>query len=247
MHKLLLILTTCVASLYPAADEPNDLFFHIARGNLNETRHLLNAHPDWLEIRNEFGQTPLCIALINARTLIIRDLIETRHANANARDDKGQSMFFYALDHIYLRREYCILLLEHGHDLYYYAPGNSSILTMVTRYNMPEVIEILLKKGVPANLQDGNGINALEIAAGNNNTVIAQLLLEYDADINKHSGLGKGPIGWAQYYKRNKNKPKLLHVLTHTKPKVEHILPCDPIAYLQQRESGLHCKRRRKQ
>ena len=239
MHKLLLMFTLYTASLFSAAHEPKELFALIKRGNIRGAQDLLNANTKWLETTNSSGQTPLCIALINARTHIVRDLIEIRKANVNTRDNQGNPLFYYAIQHVYLRKEYCLLLLENGHNA-------TQALITAAEYNFLEMVELILKKSVNVNEPDSNNITAIEAAAGNNHAAIVKLLIEYGADKNIHSGLGKGPIGWGAYYKNRYNKPELAHILSNTQPIVKHILPCNPITFLLNRETGTSHKKSRK-
>lgn len=239
MHNLLLILITCTLSLYPAAHEPSSLFHHIANGHLPETRTLLTQYPEWLNIKNESGKTPLCVALQYHRTLIIRDLLE-RGADVHAYDNGQCSPLYYAFSPVLLRREYCLLLLEHGHSPSYCSPDTTPIV-QAAKFGLKDITELLLKKGIYVNQCDAKGVTPLEAAAGNNHIAVVQLLLEHGADIHAHSTIWSTPIHWGQYWQKRNGSP-LLETLTHTKPKVEKILPVNVTAYLQMRELGLRSR-----
>lgn len=239
MHNLLPILITCTLSLYPAAHEPSSLFHHIAKGNAPETHALLTQHPEWLNIKNDFGKTPLCVALQYHRTLIIRNLLE-RGADVHAYDNEQCSPLYYAFSPVLLRREYCLLLLEHGHDPFYCSPDTTPIV-QAAKFGMKSVTELLLKKGICVNQRDAKGVTPLEAAAGNNHVEVVQLLLEHGADIYAHSNEWSTPLHWGQYW-QTKNSPMLLEILTHTKPKLEKILPDNLTTYLQMRELGLRSR-----
>lgn len=239
MLILLSLLLAFAPSLYPAAHEPSTLFSHIAKGYHQETRTLLTQYPEWLNIKNESGKTPLCVALQYHRTLIIRDLLE-RGADVHAYDNGQCSPLYYAFSPVLLRREYCLLLLEHGHNPSYCSPDSTPIV-QAAKFGMKAITELLLKKGICVNQRDAHGITPLEAAAGNNHVEVVQLLLEHGADIHAHSNEWSTPIHWGQYW-QSKNRPMLLEILTHTKPKLEKILPGNLTTYLQMRELGLRSR-----
>lgn len=242
MQKLLLITLLYITSLYSAAHNPKDLFWAVAKGDFFVTAAVLNRYPDWLNIKNELGQTPLCVAIINLRATILRDLIR-RGANVHVLDNEKKSLLYHAFQPFFLNREYCKALLEHGHTPFYCSPGMPPIV-LAAKKGLEDVVQMLLTKGAYVDERDKNGITPLEAAAIHNHVTVVKLLLEHGADINAHSTAGNSPIHWGRYW-QNRNKPKLLKVLTQTKRKIECILPCPPVLYLQNREFGERNRSRR--
>lgn len=67
-----------------------------------------------------------------------------------------------------------------------------------------EIVELLLKQGANANLQNEDGYTALLIAVSSGNKEIVQLLLENGADINIKNIDGK--TAWSLAEERNYSK-----------------------------------------
>lgn len=240
IFKSIILAITLIIPMYPAAHEPKELFSAVASGDFYQTYKLLNTHPDWLNSKNEFGQTPLCIAIIKKRAPIMGYLIRCG-ADIHALDNKKCSLLHYALKAVPRHTEYCAALLNNGHSPFICCPETPPIV-LSAQCGFTSITKMLLEKGAYVDQCNKDGISPLEAAAGNNGVFTAKLLLEYGANINVHSTDWSTPIHWGLFW-QNRNQPQLLTVLIDTQPNFEKILPKNAARYLRDRELGLRCQK----
>lgn len=157
-----------VQSPRTAAESPlrGDEKIHLAvdAGDLTTVRTLLEAHPNWLDLRDKDQRTPLMRACLNRQTMrrqveIARLLIE-RGADVNVIDNWMHTPLIAAS-------------VGYGPDF--------------------DLITLLVAKGADVNRAGRNGITPLHWAAQYGDLKVATHLLEHGADVNA-SDAYKGPI-----------------------------------------------------
>lgn len=107
------------------------------------------------------------------------------------------------------------LLLQHGAD-----PGlpgiseSSPPLHLAIEYNQPEILSMLLARGVSPDVQNRIGLTPLILAAAVENTECLRILLASNADVNKTSYDGMTPFHYAASYGLAKNIQLLMNAGT---------------------------------
>lgn len=89
---------------------------------------------------------------------------------------------------------------EAGNILHFTLGDNASLLHIAATYNQPEVIGLLIKRGVDPNVTgDYDDCAPLHKAAWHNHTAAAERLVAHGADMEKRSGKihNNTPVGWA--------------------------------------------------
>ena len=81
------------------------------RGHVEIVRLLCDRGAD-IEARSNFGSGPLQCAAMNGRNTVVKELIEERNAEINARDDNGRTALREARQ--YLKTDIAVYLVSHG-------------------------------------------------------------------------------------------------------------------------------------
>lgn len=162
----------------------------------------INAQRQWLkEVRNICTDT---VCLKTAYEVRINELTSTTFDCDNiAGLDEPQSSLINAIadsDITALKS-----LLKTKFDLNFVSPEGWSPLTLATSNKNNQMVEILLKNGANPNLVDCRGVKytALELAAFNDDLVIARTLVNHGANVNRH-GEGTSPLQMASFHGRVK-------------------------------------------
>ena len=159
---------------------------------------LLSAGAD-INATNNNGETALIKAVSldhryspNERLPII-DLLLKKGADVNARDRKGRTPLFHSvvqymseaggtIAHV----EVVKFLLDRGADVRATdEQGDTVLLRAISAFRgSTDIVQTLLAKGVPLDVQNKKGTSALMIAAGNGNENLLALLLDKGPDLN---------------------------------------------------------------
>ncbi|ORY49280.1 hypothetical protein LY90DRAFT_457116, partial [Neocallimastix californiae] len=152
-------------------NENLNLINECKNGNIKEIRQLLKNNID-VNIKNEYGDSPLTIACEKRNFEIIKYLIK-KGAKINVTNSTGSSPLN-------------ILCKEKSKD----------ILEITL-----EIIDYLLKKGAEINYKDENGLTPLLIACYFNNKKVLKMLLSFnEADINIKNNYGDSPFMVSDYF-----------------------------------------------
>ncbi|MFO0598113.1 MAG: ankyrin repeat domain-containing protein [Myxococcaceae bacterium] len=155
MTPRLFLLLAVVPFAVPAQDMPSldvtqgNLEIHDAAktGTAERVKALLRVHPDWLDVKNIRGSTPLHLAAINPDGAVIRALLEAG-AKVNVADDDGFTPLHMAAFH--RQADYALLLLEAGADVNAKTNGGRTPLLMAEKARADEtsgVISLWILKG----------------------------------------------------------------------------------------------------
>ncbi|KAJ5280836.1 Mg2+ transporter protein CorA-like/Zinc transport protein ZntB [Penicillium angulare] len=151
---------------------------HLAAGggNLDIVQTLLRTRSDFLEVRNEFEETPLFLAAENGEYDVFSCLLEA-NADVTARDYFENSILHAAADGGNLGIVKAILeqkseFLELSND-----DGDTPLLAAV-KFNKLEVADFLLSQGANIDIQGENGEKLFRTAAGYGSLGMVQKLLD---------------------------------------------------------------------
>ena len=158
---------------------------------------LLSAGAD-INATNNNGETALIKAVAldhryspNQRLPII-DLLLRKGADVNAKDHKGRTPLFHSVVQymseaggVIAHVEVVQLLLDRGADIRATdEQGDTVLIRAISARSSTDIVQTLLAKGVPLDVQNKKGTSALMIAAGNGNENLLALLLDKSPDLN---------------------------------------------------------------
>ena len=160
----------------------------------NQVITILNNHPEWINIKDKNGDTPLSNACFSNNTKLAKFLIE-HDVDVNIKDKKGNTPLYWAC--YYKNTELAKLLLEHGADINIKdEDGYTPLYTACLNRNI-ELVELLIEHGADVNSKNKNGYTPLSWTCAGNNIEIAKLLIEHGADVNFKDEDGNTPLYWA--------------------------------------------------
>ena len=147
MNRLSLLASLLAVSAFaqsmPALDvTQGNLEIHDAAktGSGDKVKALLKVHPDWLDVKNIRGSTPLHLAAINPDASALRALLEAG-AKVNLADDDGFTPLPMAAFH--RQADYALLLLEAGADVNAKTNGGRTPLAMAEKARADETAGII--------------------------------------------------------------------------------------------------------
>ncbi len=129
--------------------------------------------------RNNDGVTPLHAAIAVGNKAVIQKVLEIDN-NINAVDNAGNTPFFMAVARGF---EFLSWFIDNMNVYTKDEKGNSILHLAIQRNSDPDLIKLLLVKGIPLNQKNINGDTPFILAVRNNNTEISTLLLEAGADL----------------------------------------------------------------
>mmetsp|Transcript_1458 Transcript_1458/g.2431 ORF Transcript_1458/g.2431 Transcript_1458/m.2431 type:complete len:261 (+) Transcript_1458:110-892(+) len=210
-------------------DPIEDLFDSIRLGDTIRVIQLLDQGTS-LECRQrQTGDTPL-ISSVRERVIDICWVLLDRGANVNARNDGRVTALIMSC--LKGQVEVAKMLIHHAADCSASVGGGLCALTFATIYRNREIVELLLKAGAePDTLPvgpavsgggslDGGGMSGtqqeisyrpLRFAVSNRDKVIAELLLQYKADVNAREYSGRTILMFAVINGFHAMIPLLLH------------------------------------
>jgi hypothetical protein len=134
-----------------------DLFAAIEKGDQSQVKALLEKGAD-VNIKSEFGETPLIEAIRSDNIVIIRLLLE-KGANLNARDDVGLTPFFAAIKSGSI--DITKLLLKKGADVNARDNSGKTPLMLAAERGNLDIAKALLDRGAKINAKNLYGYTAI--------------------------------------------------------------------------------------
>lgn len=140
-----------------------------------------------LDLQDKLGRTPLCIAVIKNRPQIIQELIQAK-ADLTIQDNRGFTPLMEAA--VQNRLEIVDMLIKAGANLNTRNLNGYTPLCMAVLCNNKDVVKKLIqgRAGVNKKSQD---LAPLHIASRKNFIEIAQLLIDFGADLRAQDSLGR--------------------------------------------------------
>jgi ankyrin repeat protein len=172
------------------ADGDTPLHWTAYYNRLANCRILVSAGAD-LNSLNNLEMTPLSAAIESANSAVARFLIHS-----------GPGLNFAEFENLSTFRAVTagfIELVEHRlatgeFDLLSRGPEGVTLLHMAARTDIDELLNLLLEKGIPTNIQDDFGLTALHYAALWNRPGIVESLVAHGADINQQDVAGRSAL-----------------------------------------------------
>lgn len=168
-----------------------EIFAAAQTGDTEKVRELLAAHPEWVNARNESGDSLLLVAAYSGRREIFEMLL---HGGA------GVSLFEASAlglpDRVSAHLEHDPAAVNaYSHDGW-------TPLHLAAFFGHEELARLLIARGADVNARSrserfARSNTPLHAAAANSRTAIAELLLSAGADVNARDGSGFTPLALA--------------------------------------------------
>ena len=173
----------------PAPPRGTPLYYATLCNFRDLAKHLLDAHPEDINVRGGRYTSAIHAALYKGELSIAQLLITSRDADVNLRDDEDSTPLHIASQSG--RPELVKLLLDHNADVNAMKSGHSPPLFAALLSGNTEVVQLLMDHGADLNVQDDKGSTALHIASSNGLADLVQTLLDRGAEAdfrdNNHS------------------------------------------------------------
>ena len=166
------------------------LYYAAMLGFCGLTEHLIAKHPEDVNARGGYDETPLHVAVSAGHSAIVLLLIE-HGANLNSRGRRSTTPLHLALKET--RLEAGQALLNHGADIDVPDDFNDTALMYAAIKGHAEFARMLLERGAMIHARGFFGKTPLHHAAERGRTEVVQLLLERGADAHVHNERGHSP------------------------------------------------------
>ena len=195
-----------------------DIFLMVRKGDIDSVRKVIAEIKD-INIKNEYGATPLHSAVIYGFSDIVKLLVNAS-ADVNTKDKKGITPLHSALfppheddevfhDDLYKNKTQIIeILLTVNADVN--AQDNAGLTPLMHlsmlygRYKsitgtqfISQILELFSKTNIYLNLQDVGGMTALSWAASESNENVVAWLIQNKADVHLKDNNGMTALLWA--------------------------------------------------
>jgi Ankyrin repeats (3 copies)/Ankyrin repeats (many copies) len=180
-----------MATVSPEKPEAVPLYHAARLGFRDLADHLIAHHPEHVNARGGWEQTPMHVATAEGHTDILLLLLE-HGADADGRNRSGQTPLYLASRNGTLEAGQC--LLDRGADINAENSDGQTPLSGAVYEGHVEFARMLLKRGAKVDVPDNPGGNTpLHWAVGLAKIEAVRLLLEHGADVNLCNDLGKTP------------------------------------------------------
>ncbi len=187
-------------SVAPEKTDPAELLRAARIGDVDRIGRILGDHPEWIEMRDDKGMTPLSLAAWEGRLGAVAHLA-AQGADLDAKNYNGLTPLFCAIDRG--RGELTRLLIECGADLATRGYRNRNLLHMAARSGDLSLTRRLLDTGADVNARDRRGTTPLDVAVNRGHTRLVSLLR------SRGAVLGAGDHEWpSKAKKRCPNSPR---------------------------------------
>lgn len=175
-EKLVLAVALAVLTRFALA-QAGEIHIAVGAGNLEKVKILLDADNNSINAMNEYGQTPLVLAVIEGRNDMVQLLLD-RGANIETKDSRfGVTPLFWAIN-----TETIKLLLDKGANIEAKDKiGNTPLIDAVSKaFQNGDIdkIRVLLDRKADLEAINNSGGTALMTAAGNGNATVVKLLMD---------------------------------------------------------------------
>jgi len=185
-RALIICLLICISS---AASWAYEIHEAARAGDLNQVIEILNDHPDFVNLYDSAGFSPLHYAAMEGRILVLRHLLATSAPVDSHRPGRATPLC-YAVSSGQV--EAVQLLISNGANVNVKNESGESLLAVAVSRNCPNIAEMLINNGAVVNVTDRKGYTPLHYAARQNLGEIADLLISKGAKINTGTLLSGG-------------------------------------------------------
>ncbi|KAF2968926.1 hypothetical protein GQX73_g4640 [Xylaria multiplex] len=169
---------------------------------------IVSKTPPIINAADANGSTPIMIAAGKGNVAVIRCLLE-HGAKPDVLDDQGRTALFWAVQEGHMEAAQC--LLEAGSPKLDVGSRNgSTLLSAAMMKDNLELIKILLERGVPIDILDGDGVPLINKAVVKQKTDMVKLLVGRKASLHHRDQYGWTPLMDATSYSPNVEITRIL-------------------------------------
>jgi len=150
-------------------------------GDLDQVIEILKEHPDFANLYDGAGFSPLHYAAMEGRILVMRHLLAMSAPVDTHRPGRATPLCYAVA---YGQVEAVRLLISSGANVNAKDESGESLLALAVSRNCPTIAEMLISNGSVVNQSDSKGYTPLHHAARQNLRDVADLLLSKGARIN---------------------------------------------------------------
>lgn len=163
-----------------------DIYQAVSDGDLDSVKKIVEAYPEAVNSSDDKGNTPLHIAVLEAKVDILQYLI-TNGADINAKNRQSMSPLYYAC--LEKKTDVVQMLVQHGADV----NTQPSALLRIAMNGDRDLVQILLTAGADVDVLESGG-TPLQQACYNGHVDVAEILIQHGADPNKPGWRGQTPL-----------------------------------------------------
>lgn len=163
---------------YTGKDQSHKLIEYIY--DLEMFNNVMKTKPN-VNIQDDYGSTPLMIALQDSKLDIVNILLEAG-ADVNIKDTHNSTALMIAVE--CSTSEIINRLLDFGADVNVVDKDGSTPLTLAAEHSTPEIINRILEAGADVNVKDKYGWTPLIFSIQSEKPEITNILLDAGSDIN---------------------------------------------------------------
>ena len=178
----------------------NDIFEAISNNDIERVEFLIESSQDYINTRNEEGQTPLIFAATEGREEILIFLLNSGSDIDKTDEDGDTALMNVARNGS--RENIIEILLNRGADINLQNNNGYSAFMLAVRFNPSNVIntlETFLNVGADIHLRDVEGNTALQLAIMDEKEDLIIFLIEKGSDIESQNNVGDTPLIIATY------------------------------------------------
>ena len=188
-------LGSSMVTMSPEKPDATPLYYAALFGFRDLTARLLAEHPEWVDARGGFRETPLHASAVRGHTDVFSLLVE-HFPNPDVMGNLGQTPLLLALYEGHL--EIGKLLLDRGANVNASDEFGRTPLSITAGKGQLAFARMLLDNGAMTNIPDW--MTPLHVASKNGHVEVVRLLLERGADPSARDGLGWTPSEVASHY-----------------------------------------------
>ena len=203
-HAKLFVLLAGILAVLAAGCMGNtgvpDLFQAAGGGNMENTKKLIEQHPEKIHEKDKNGMTPLALAAANGKLDIVNLLLEKK-SDIHSRSKDGWTPILLATEGGHT--EVVAALLERGAEKNDALPNGWTSLHLAADNGTSDTLRLLIGAKANVNAQTGpgsspEGATPLFFAAKHGYVEIAKMLIEAGAEVNLANSHGKTPMNAAE-------------------------------------------------
>ncbi len=158
-------------------------------GNIDSAKKILSLHPDWINLKDNSGLTPLHYAATSSLELV--EYLILKGATVNEKSKKGVTPLYTAAR--FGKIEIAKYLLEHNADINIFGEGGTALHQAVYRAPI-EMVILFLSYKPDLRITDADGSTVVHAASIWNNDEVLKLLISAGAELNTKDKKGNTPL-----------------------------------------------------
>ncbi|TXG39332.1 ankyrin repeat domain-containing protein [Seonamhaeicola maritimus] len=172
MRKTTLLLILLIST---GLNSQNSIFDHCRNGNVSEIEKLHNQNPSIINLKNDYGYTPIMLAAYHGKENVVAFLLDKDVAINECSDYGTPLMAAVVKGHFNIAQ----LLLEKKANPNISDIKGTTALHYATMFQNLEIIKLLVTAGADVNLKNNVGKTPMDFGLASNNNDLINILKNY--------------------------------------------------------------------